>query len=867
MIGGGREVANATDAGALQVARQALVRGTVDISTLPSIANLNGGTDTALAEFGGCVANSVSPATPAPANTITLITYNRVIAQAMIVAQNALIEGTPAAANNATCVAQLAQQVGTALNASLNAAAASASPTGLQTDFNTLSGMANTKMWNGNAVTCTGITTGYLKPKGSTNVIFDTNTLTALGAIPGTAPALGTDLGAGNNTPSGSQDTLLQSINPGAQFMPGYDNCVFNLSTGAVTLTGVPVFPNTKPHLIDVGTFNGDTALNTTALGATEVGATGNTPPNCFNTGSKAVEAKSGNMGGSLACAVVGVLNSDFKASLPRGFVRIVNGQDAATGSNGNPALVNPVSDGTNDIFANQLMGTGIFQDSNNGGTPGNEVFTTTPGLLTDWSNFNNRLGASYNNLSSDPNVAAQAALLSPSVSVAYIVPAGSPSGTAINITDSVTSQLYHVYPVGYVVPQGELPTSAPNLNDMSVNPSNYDAGDGGLRSGAVCNQYANNNELQAIGLSSTTTNCVYTDFGTNWATPGSVLSPCSNVSGGSPASAVTVWENNYMCMNVPTSGGGPIGSGVNQGVTNVEYMKEELLVNIAGRLGGSYCADITIPSAAPSGVKYFPNGTPGTGGTADAFDPTLAGTEGSSQYVNFETVATPFMYLQQITNGSASSLGSCGQGSTTASIVGQITSRLQQVDSSVTQTQVATALNTSGLNLHLVGSGVTTENDNGTLYLYVDAGTHQVTMCTLANLPAGFSDGGAVADGPAPSSVAGAPGECTEQYPLNGWVVDTQIGVNGNGTPLKGDAHYHDQPFTQPATSGMTPTYTNGPLQGSGASGSSVNYPATQSVQGQDAAIFTQSSGYQNLLGTLNFTENVQGTTFCRPN
>jgi len=102
-----------------------------------------------------------------------------------------------------------------------------------------------------------------------------------------------------SNSPNGT-DFLGSAVSAG-HYMPGYDTNSF--MGGAVNLTGVPVFPNTKPHLVDIGTFNSD--LTTNALFVADV----NTPCNSFRSDAQAVESKSGNLAGTLACAVVGVLN------------------------------------------------------------------------------------------------------------------------------------------------------------------------------------------------------------------------------------------------------------------------------------------------------------------------------------------------------------------------------------------------------------------------------------------------------------------------------------------------------------------------------------------------------------------------------
>lgn len=66
-------------------------------------------------------------------------------------------------------------------------------------------------------------------------------------------------------------------------------------------------------------------------------------------------------MGTSIACAIIGVIDKEFPAAIPRGFVRVLNGPDAEV-TNG--ALPPRVINGSNDIFNNELLippSNGIF--------------------------------------------------------------------------------------------------------------------------------------------------------------------------------------------------------------------------------------------------------------------------------------------------------------------------------------------------------------------------------------------------------------------------------------------------------------------------------------------------------------------------
>jgi hypothetical protein len=367
----------------------------------------------------------------------------------------------------------------------------------------------------------------------------------------------------------------------------------------------------------------------------------------------------------------------------------------------------------------------------------------------------------------------------------------------------------------------------------------------------AILGTSMSNTQLELIGMGNF--NCNYTMY------DDTLTGNCASVT------YINNWQSNYQCTGMST---GPYlaTSGQNQGVTNVEYLKAELLVKIAGRLGGHFCSDVNIPSSQPSGVKYFSRGIPGSssgaGGSAVAFDPIYAAA-GASQYVNFETVGTPYDYLSQITNGAPS----CYTGSSSA-ILDQITARMQQIDSSVNSGLVTTALKGNSpatgtpQTLHLKGGSFST--DNGTLYMYVDPATHNVFM--TPQLPVGWSDTttGSPAQYPDGAAPAVNSGECYDQYPLNGWVVNTQNALTGDGggAGAKGDAHYHDQPFTQPPNASGPPSFDAG-----GPMASSADNGTTAPIYGQDQAIFKPSSGSANILGELKFQENTQGTTFCKPN
>ena len=107
-LGGGRELEHACDAGVLNAARAALLTPSVklseiDATNLPAVRDF----------FRLTVPPNSSPTDFT--NPISLLTYNRLIAQCMLVTNNAEAEGSPAAIAHAREVIHAAQAVGLAL--------------------------------------------------------------------------------------------------------------------------------------------------------------------------------------------------------------------------------------------------------------------------------------------------------------------------------------------------------------------------------------------------------------------------------------------------------------------------------------------------------------------------------------------------------------------------------------------------------------------------------------------------------------------------------------------------------------------------------------------------------------------------------
>ncbi len=691
IIGGGREVANATDAGVLNVAKQAARRGAVP---------LNGAL---VAEFGAL--------TEPPNSKVDLVTYNRLVAQALIVGKNAETLGATAV-GHANQLRSDVRTIGLALKNNL------AAEPNFASDFTSIASQNNTKMWDGPAVSLVGaVSSGYMKAGSSTNVYFSPATLAALG---GWAPPM---------------TTQKSKTDPSASYLAGY--VPFNVNGNANFLYGVPVLPLTKPHLIDHGQFV------TAAVDA-------DTPPNSFRTNSRAIEGKSGSMGTSVACAIVGVINKEFAAVIPRGFVRVLNGPDAET-TNG--VLATPVSNGANDIFNNELFSP-----------PGNGVFAANAGATGTGAN-----GGAAVFSTNAPELSAAYTAWSAYVPTMGKHPKGSPmlDGGGNPVLDGLGN---------------------PRVNDITAEASpNYGAGDpyiwetnnlgsylkpGSLWGSATHNirstdgtnphgQYASFTDLVALGQSGgAQKQCTHTMYDDTLP----ATDPC--------AGNIANWMDNY--GRVPTYSGGTQPGGF----TNVEYMKADLLGKIAGRKGGKFCANVGF-GLPPSGLKAWPvsGGTVLKSGTAGSAIPYTGG----ASKVNYLKVDTTLTYLNQLNAGPGVTGGACS----TNAIINEMTKRMQQVDPAVTTADVTAALGDTSYPLTLAGAP--TGSGASKLYLYVDPGTHKPRMNT--SLP--WTDSAVAADGPAPA--AGTANQCDSTYPLNGWAVNT---TTGNGAPI-GDGQYHEVPFT----------------------------------------------------------------------
>ncbi|MBX9877214.1 MAG: hypothetical protein K2Y22_02040 [Candidatus Obscuribacterales bacterium] len=331
LIGGDRELQNATDAGGLNVAKQALKRPKVTLNGLEQTY------------FGGLTNNG----------QVDLLTYNRCVGQALLVAMNASTEGTPRALANAQQAIDMVCTGDASIGGRLAKSLSNGSDMGQY--FADVASANFVRMMGAGASTSHlegKYATGYMKSGAASNVDCNPN---CLPLYPGTnrrIPFVGNVL------------TNKQSSRK-FNYMSGYVN--MNIQGIGRPLSFVPLRPGSAPHLVSMTDFNA----------ASERPANlGTVPPNAFKASGAAKDLS------AAAGAIVGCLGADYTASIPRGYIVISNG--------GGHSFSGTLGDNQN-IFAQELN-TGIFVGPNDGS--GNRAYTTNPTQYNQWLTYNQNLAA-----------------------------------------------------------------------------------------------------------------------------------------------------------------------------------------------------------------------------------------------------------------------------------------------------------------------------------------------------------------------------------------------------------------------------------------------------------------------------------------
>lgn len=320
LLGGGREITNATDAGVLNVAKKAMTEYGIDVPP----------------EFAACAIPE--------GGKITLLTFNRLVAQAILVSMNAQTDPTPQSLSNAKRVWSDIEQIGKQF------ARAFDDPNELGPYFYQMANANNRKMFGQAVVTPTEVSTAFLKPGYSSNIFFDP------GSLPDPKLISKIPLSKGQITAAGGQ-----------KYVAGY----VPIDLAGVSIYAVPVFPQQTPHLISHPDF----------LAATKPPSE-SSPPNSFKV--DAVSKDKQNALKSLAAAVVGAVEEGYPAAIPGGYLEIVNLSGKQV-----PGGWRTSYDSSMSIFDREIY-YGL-QASSSG------AFSDVPGEVPAWAAYNASVGSDAN--------------------------------------------------------------------------------------------------------------------------------------------------------------------------------------------------------------------------------------------------------------------------------------------------------------------------------------------------------------------------------------------------------------------------------------------------------------------------------------
>src|SRR5262249_8052731 len=333
LLGGGRELQNAVDAGNLNVTKQAAKNIGVTLKAGTELDNFRRLVDT-------------------DTGKINLLTYNRVVGQAMLVAANAQEEGTQLAKQRAAEIFQAAQtgpdSLGERLGRELKAKSGPENQYFLDmAGRNSLRMPGKPKL----AYIGDGFDCGYMNRYSSDNKTAAANVSINKSEFPALAPYL-----------SDVEDPKRH----GYYFVRGYQSFDF---PDIGKIEGVTLNPGQGPHLVSGRIFSTNTQSPYTQK-------KGGLPPNAFMTVDTVELAIAGGRVCELtnqAMSIAGGLGTTFTTTVPAGYIKVVN-LPGIPFSNLTTVADNPLN---NELFE----GVQIAQ---------NKAFSTDTGLMQRWIDYNN---------------------------------------------------------------------------------------------------------------------------------------------------------------------------------------------------------------------------------------------------------------------------------------------------------------------------------------------------------------------------------------------------------------------------------------------------------------------------------------------
>ncbi len=271
-LGGGQELQHATDAGNLNVAKKALRQ--------PGISLLLGDE-----------ADQFGDLDDTETNEVNLQTYNRLVAQAFLVKSNSQVLGTNQANIHSQQLISVVEGIAGRLNNELSQA------NNFDQHFHNVAQNHAMRMFHAVANPVVHLTnahdTSCMARGRATNVSLSNSQI-----LPGGTPVDGVSV-----------------LGPdGRSYLVGYQQVA---ESGGKTLWGVPLRPGEPPHLVSNTTFND---------GGNRGPIPAFVPPNAFRSGGKAKDNFASRTDVNLQSnAIVGSLQAQFNAQIPRGVILVDN--------------------------------------------------------------------------------------------------------------------------------------------------------------------------------------------------------------------------------------------------------------------------------------------------------------------------------------------------------------------------------------------------------------------------------------------------------------------------------------------------------------------------------------------------------------
>ena len=625
-----------------------------------------------------------------------------------------------------------------------------------------LAGKSNIKMMGGNNISVQDYAVSFMKRGGSTNIFVDPRLLSTFNAAALPINSFG------------------QASPTGNKYLQGYAPLAVSLAGGTnLFLSGIPVGPQDRPHLVNLGEFYLNSKDDFIAGKGSPAYPGDTLPVNSFKALGANPDATARLMGGATACAIVGSLNKEYEMAMPNGYIQIVNGP-SMNGPAGGLAATGQ------DIFSHALAGQGIDITADRAW-----FCRGSDGEVADVKNLDlsmNKLQDAVKSLN-DLKDEQQEAL--------KMLKGAKPGDTAVDQLNKLISDINEaISEISGLKLNGNLICRWSEVNNMPSQLARDTLWKFDIPDKAVSTKYIRHHlgpkidvrpaaeDLRTIKFC-TTDHCHWeSDYG---ATP--TQDPCLNM--------LDDFRIGYIEM------GTTAGNFNSNGYTNLEQFKCDVM---AARVMCRNCGTAK-PSAQASGMKWF--------------DHEKAYPAPKEPY-NFGVVKTPLDYLKMIDE--VKEANNCGETSTVATVL----KRCQQIKPSLTKDDVIRALGSAPLAM------------NATLYLYVDSNSLVLTD----KRPPGFVSA-MVPDGK--NSTTGV-SKCGQPYDVIRKYVNTSTGV---GNKSKADIPY--QSDSDVGTDGGYPGWA---------------FRESPKSTCTDVATWTPHSGYNNLLGVLDFSNQCEGGGgFCQPN